>query len=285
MNDKQFAQSFFDSSKDLYSILHVPHNATIKEIKESFFRLKNTYSNQQAMYSLLEDNDVDESLNQIQNAYDILCDPVKREQYNSSLCNSSDTTTESSFATEKKLDNLEKSDVVKIHQERINSASRKSIPITQLEEGRTGKTKIVQTNSIGQSEHPTKEDIKKWNHDLNNLNTESKKLISNVKNNSEENQEFQDQCQSILAAEKSLIGSELKKTRVILGVKKEDLQENLKISMCYIDAIEANEFDKLPPLVYIKGFVSSYMKYLNIPHSKEILNNYIESFRDWEKTK
>jgi DnaJ-class molecular chaperone len=70
-------------------------------------------------------------------------------------------------------------------------------------------------------------------------------------------------------------GSTLVALREIARVSQAEIQERTKISLEYIRSIEANQFDQLPRVVYVKGFLRSYLRYLNVPNFDKIINSYV----------
>ena len=59
-------------------------------------------------------------------------------------------------------------------------------------------------------------------------------------------------------------GARLSAARLALGLGVNQVAEQLKLSHRQIVALEANEFDKLPKMVIVRGFVRSYAKLLKI---------------------
>ena len=69
-------------AKNYYEILEIPTTATPKEIHHGYMRAKNAYSQDSlALYSLMSQDECDEVLNLIEEAYHILSDPNKRKEY------------------------------------------------------------------------------------------------------------------------------------------------------------------------------------------------------------
>jgi cytoskeletal protein RodZ len=63
----------------------------------------------------------------------------------------------------------------------------------------------------------------------------------------------------------------LKKTREEKNLSLEDVSGAIKVRRCYLEAIERNDYDNLPELVYSIGFARSYAKFLGLD-DKEIAN-------------
>lgn len=71
-----------NKDKNYYEILEVPISATEQDIHQGYIRAKNAYSQDSlALYSLMTQEECDNILNIIEEAYSILSDPGKRRQY------------------------------------------------------------------------------------------------------------------------------------------------------------------------------------------------------------
>ena len=79
-------------------------------------------------------------------------------------------------------------------------------------------------------------------------------------------------------------GDLLRKLREACGVSVEELQERTKILADYIRGIEENRFDRLPPPVYVRGFIRSFLKYLGVPNSDRFAKAYADRFDVWKST-
>lgn len=60
------------------------------------------------------------------------------------------------------------------------------------------------------------------------------------------------------------IGETLRQAREQMGISPEEVENQIKIRRKYIIAMENNEFNILPGGVYVKGFLRSYAKFLNL---------------------
>lgn len=70
-------------------------------------------------------------------------------------------------------------------------------------------------------------------------------------------------------------GSILVSLREVAGVSQQEIQDRTKIALEYIRNLEANQFDRLPRVVYVKGFLRSYLRYLNAPKADSIVTAYV----------
>lgn len=72
-----------ENIKNYYEVLEIPVNATQDEVREAYQRAKNAYSGDSlALYSLLSEDEATKISNLIEEAYNILSDPLKRKKYN-----------------------------------------------------------------------------------------------------------------------------------------------------------------------------------------------------------
>ena len=60
------------------------------------------------------------------------------------------------------------------------------------------------------------------------------------------------------------IGEHLKRVRKVCGYSLEDVARITKINLRYLEAIENDEFSKLPGETFLHGFLRSYAKFLGI---------------------
>lgn len=72
------------------------------------------------------------------------------------------------------------------------------------------------------------------------------------------------------ASNVGLLGEYLKQKRIDKNYTLEKLSQKTKISVNILKSLEANDYDHLPSAAYIKGFVTSYVKVLNLPLEEAI---------------
>lgn len=74
------------------------------------------------------------------------------------------------------------------------------------------------------------------------------------------------------------IGDELREKRESMGLSIYDIERETKIKSTFIEAIENENFEKLPGRVYVKGFVKNYAKFLGLDYMRYLmeLNRYFE---------
>ena len=59
-----------------------------------------------------------------------------------------------------------------------------------------------------------------------------------------------------------MVGKILREQREAKGLTFEDVESSTSIRRSYIEAIENGKYDKLPGLVYARGFVRNYADFL-----------------------
>lgn len=67
------------------------------------------------------------------------------------------------------------------------------------------------------------------------------------------------------------LGEKLEKKRASLGYEIKDVERAIRIRTKHIEYIEAGEWEKLPPDVYVRGFLRSYATFLRLNPDKVVL--------------
>ena len=78
-----------------------------------------------------------------------------------------------------------------------------------------------------------------------------------------------------IISQQEISGTDLKAIRNELGVAIEQIHQETKIRIDYLNSIEGNNIEKLPPAVFLKGFIKAYLKYLYIEPADEISARYM----------
>ena len=77
-------------------------------------------------------------------------------------------------------------------------------------------------------------------------------------------------------------GKALKQVRERMGVEPQVISKETKISIKMLEWIEEETFEKLPPLVYLKGFLKSYAQSLELDPQK-VIEEYIRFMEESQK--
>jgi flagellar biosynthesis protein FlhG len=81
-----------------------------------------------------------------------------------------------------------------------------------------------------------------------------------------------------LTPETEFTGAMLRRIRQARGVDLRDITARTKIGMAYLHAIEEEDFDALPAMVYTKGFLGEMAKFLELD-PRQVVNTYVRRFR------
>ncbi|NRA45303.1 MAG: helix-turn-helix domain-containing protein [Oligoflexales bacterium] len=276
--------------KDYYEVLNVEKDASFKEIREAFFRLKNTYnSNNQALYSLLEEDDLEESIEDINEAYAILSNAESRVNYDRELV-------DAKIATESQVR----------HDITVDMPTTKSQSIGGQRSGGTANSTWTHEQHIDlgfvkeiEGAHSFHEEVSRGKekrgsyHDVNAGFLASPRRRYGLGNNAARKAiapaalqtDIQEKVSELIADGDLGDGNLYKRIRQLVGVSKEEMQDHIKVSIGYIDHLEENRFDLLPQPVYVKGFLKSYLRFLGISACDHLIKAYAERLNDWIEKK
>ena len=76
-----------------------------------------------------------------------------------------------------------------------------------------------------------------------------------------------------MSDEMNLPGQRLKAERTRKGLSEQDVAARLHLSMTYLRALEADDYDKLPEAAFVKGYVRNYARLLEMP-AEELVNQF-----------
>lgn len=98
-----------------------------------------------------------------------------------------------------------------------------------------------------------------------------------------------------VSSEEEMVRKEIATLTEFSGKALRDIREKLRIGlyeitmatnirMGYLEDIENEKFDALPPEVYLKGFLTDYARYLRLDH-KKVVDDYVARLRKGKKEK
>jgi len=218
--------------QNLYQILNLPFGATKLAVREAYLRLKNTLNgDNNALYSLMGEDDVRAQLELIEKAFRVLNDETSRAEYDRQLT------------------------------------------------GRRGAESQNETSS----EFAGGWDVPRGTQVI----TTSRSTLAVIKTVCEGSKDASVQSAvDGLVAEGDLGDGELfRRIRESLGVSEDEMQERTKISLEYLRSIESNRFDRLPQVVYVKGFLRSYFRYLGIDNFEPMVKAFSARLEAWQSAK
>lgn len=238
----------YQENKNFYEILEVSFDASQGEIQEAYQRAKNAYTgNSLALYSLMTPDECKEILQLIDQAFTVLGDPVRRNEYDKVRgINQKNTETE---------------------QTNKNSY----VSHTANTPGDSLESLASQLKTKQQSERDFK--ISNREADISKVTALSRyKLDYSVDDIIEQEIE---QCEEYN-------GDFLKKIREYKGVDIPRMSDMTRISKTHIKNIEEENIQNLPAEVYVRGFVYQYAKVLKL-NPDIVTNSYLRRFREQRK--
>lgn len=195
-----------------YKILEIPVNSSSFDIRNAYRDTLEIYrEDSMATYSLFSEDERENILDTIENAFLVLIDENKRADYDKMLVDTGEI--EPSALTEK--------------------PEKKPKPIFLSEKSINQEDFFEKLN-----ERAKEKDVKKVSDEI-----MSKELIS---------------------------GSDLRKLRKVLGIELDEIFKTIRISISMLEAIENNQFENLPSLIYLKNFLKSYAQVLCLDPQKVV---------------
>ncbi|MDY6880114.1 MAG: helix-turn-helix domain-containing protein [Desulfatiglans sp.] len=99
--------------------------------------------------------------------------------------------------------------------------------------------------------------------------TTAQGLLSHRVAQKAQQQDIVDLVESVLSRE-AISGEDLKRIRLSFEVELEEIHQVTKVSLPVLQAIEADQWADLPPEIYLRGFLKSYAKTLQIDAQKTV---------------
>jgi DnaJ-class molecular chaperone len=81
----------------------------------------------------------------------------------------------------------------------------------------------------------------------------------------------------------SVTGKIIKTIRTTKGISLEEIFKQTNISRETLEAIEEEHFEKLPAIVYLKGFLKAYANILQV-NQTEMVDGYVKRYLEWKNT-
>ncbi|MFQ5455122.1 MAG: helix-turn-helix domain-containing protein [Nitrospirota bacterium] len=194
------------SEQTHYEILDIDTDAAKTEIEAAYKLAKKTFGEDSlGTYSLFNPEEKNEILKRIEDAYRVLVNEKRREEYDSEL-------------------------------------EKKGWKIERIKE------------------KPEYKDVKREEPSI-NLSEILKKL----------NNEF--------------TGKNLRMIRKKMNISLQEIANITRVNITYLQFIEDDDYEELPYEVYLKGYLTQYLKYMGI-ESRDVIDGYVKFYRDyWNKGK
>lgn len=271
-----------DERISFYDLLEIDPDASPQEIRLAYLRLKQAYSKSSpALYTLISQDETDDMLTQIEEAYDILSDPDKRRKYdqNHGLMEPSDQKALFGDKSEEQGDLLDQ------------------IPSTEM--GLSGEVDLVAKptdasgpapNGVGifdSTEAPlpifqttSPASMFEQPSDLAAISPQALQTPRRPKKKHYSSDTISDpEILREIESETDWHGSFLRRVREARNLSLEEMADFTKVTKTYLIAIENEEYERLPAAVYLRGFLVQIAKKLRLPHDK-VASAYILRYRE-----
>lgn len=245
--------------KNYYEVLEIPSTARSEEIYHSYQRAKAAYSSDSlALYSLMSPEECRNVLELVEEAYSILSDPTKRKRYDEARGLNREFSTMNYNALADRVPQRSEIFPSKATSEASSVSSMLRDEFTLSTNANTAPT----SSTLSLKQEQT----------LSNTTTNVTKLVTQKRFaldyviNAEFEKEIEDATE--------FTGDFLRKIREYKSVDLERLSDMTKVSRLYLQAIESEDYDKLPASVYVRGFVFQYAKCLKLK-PEVVANSYV----------
>ncbi|HYX36095.1 MAG TPA: helix-turn-helix domain-containing protein [Oligoflexus sp.] len=246
-----------------YEILDVATNSTRLQIREAYIRLRSTYSTgSHALYSLVSDEEARDALDKIEEAYRVLDDETQRKEYDISI-------------------GLVKEPPIRSHGAEFFGDAGETVSNSRLGSSRN---QADMNSSYGRDLGRDPENS--WQDESSRVSQRRPMNFGKIKKAASRSHDpdVLASMQAIVSKPQSFDGKGLVQLREIVGIDQAEIQERTKISIEYIKGMENNDFQKLPPLVYVRGFLKIYLQYLGLSDAGTLIEAYTEKYNHWRET-
>lgn len=294
-------------NKNYYEVLEIPIDASQQEVHNGYIRAKNAYSGESvALYSLLSENECRGMLDVVEEAYSILSDPAKRTEYN--RVRGFDTVFKKFKDGSKTIHYVEESTHLPRFKEnqdftfeaKSTDSSKQNTSNTYPLSNSSEKNQSESHSSVSPQSSPRPDSIfslassglsssmkstrpeglpKNTMADDFNINRKDVQVSRiTAYNRNSLNYEVKPEFETTIAETKVFSGELIRQIREYKNMSMDRLSEITKISKMYLTAIEYEEKNKLPAMVYTRGFVYQVAKTLKL-NPEIVANSYIQNLK------
>ncbi len=276
-----------EDQSTLYDILEISPDATPQEIRTAYLQAKMAYRRDSvALYTLISEDETQDWLRKIEEAYQILSHVEKRKEYDQLHGHLNFS---SSFASPTSLTSASRS-VSNSNEKTFLDSSSKIVSIDRVPpmDSETAETALLvppttdfaaRADSASDSNSNTAQSSRSatvsstsspFGLSTNDPFGAKKSTPPAVPLSVSRNQfsEIDASLEDEINKETEWKGVFIRRIREARKVSLEELAEYSKISRSYITAIEDENYGRLPAPVYLRGFIIQVAKFLKLPHEK-----------------
>ena len=248
-----------DDPISLYDVLELTPDATPQEIRSAYLRLKSSYSKENiAHYTLFSREETESMVQKIEEAYLMLSNPERRRAYDQGEGHSHSAVDESHFQGPTHPSSYPDSAAglsagINPGPGPMNTLNVSTNGALNLSGGMTHSG--AQTTSQSPS-HGTP--FSYGNHSIESNPASDVDLI--------------------IQNEQEWSGASLRRIREARRMSLDDLADYTRISKSYLRAIEEEDYQRLPAVVYVRGFLQQVSKRLKLPN-EIVIQKYLDRFK------
>ena len=246
-----------------YQILAIPSTASLVEIRNAYEEhLEAVHLEAISAYSLFPEEQTEQKLLQIGQAFVTLANPIARAKYDDEIRLTIDSEQQTDFQQEsapisetpltEKPAQIKTETAAPPHKDENKQPEEKEIP------------KSVPTEVVGQTQE------------------QRQNFYLNLAVKNEETEESIEEYYSRLRAHGgnvSFNGAVLKQIRELKSITLDELAKITCIRSTYLEAIEEENFIKFTSEIYLKGYLICYIEAMNLP-AEQIIEEYINLYRN-----
>ncbi len=303
----------FNEEPNYYDILEIGSDASPQEIRDAYLRAKGAYKKDSvALYSLMSHDETESLLTRIEEAYTILSHPERRRQYD--MNHGFLEISEEADRVVQRSKNYDSGKVVSIDRvppmESMDGEADILVPpTTDFDSAQKNSSERFASSGMSPLVEPDDSDIiidhtkpktpvpppppaqangapaastpsnspswapppiNRTPHSIGNGRSLSKELSKEIED------------------EVEWTGTFVRKLRDARNISLEELSEHTKISKTYLNAIEEEDYTKLPAPVYLRGFLIQIARFLKLPAERltsAYLTRYNQNWSDKGRNK
>lgn len=254
-----------------YDVLDISPTASPQEVREAYVRIKSTYNRDSvALYTLITPEEREGILRQIEEAYVVLSDPQKRRDYDQNYGHIT-THEEPSFTSSSSIEN-NSAKVISIDRVPPMASSPESEDLLIPPSTDFHRSEEPQSMSGTSSLQTPATSVPRYESNTirvqSNTPNPAPRFFRPKSERRSPYAELSTELIQEIEIETEWKGSFLRKVRDSYKISLEEMATITKVTKNYLNAIEDENYKKLPAAVYIRGFVIQIAKVLKLPHEK-----------------
>jgi hypothetical protein len=276
MNVSHGGAGMTSTQTDFYRVLDIASNASRLEIREAYLRLKGTYgAGSAALYSLIDEDEAARQMAEIEEAFRTLNDDHLRREYDQRLgLGQRDELGRQGASSLSPAAAMPPAQAAMSPVAGMNTGHdterflrmREASYSLSSQVGGPVSDSMIGTGTGERAQRPSLAIIK-------------------LRASQAGSADMHEKMRELVASGDPGDGDLYRQLREVCGVSADEIQERTKVSIGYIDAIETNRFERLPQAVYVKGFLASYFKYLDVPGFDKLVTAFAARLTDWQANK